>query len=71
MNECFERMPIENLVPLHLRDLTTVDEFLNQLSTCDEHYHHLLNEAKISNEVLCYIGHISYPFQNCHIGLKR
>jgi hypothetical protein len=45
------------------------DEFLAQLPTCDEYYHRLLTEAKDSNEILCYVGHISS--QDCRVGLKR
>jgi hypothetical protein len=67
---CIDELEIENLVPEHLRDLATLDEFARELHTCDEMYHRRLHEAKKTNHVLCYVGRIS-PFQGCTIGLKE
>ncbi|CAG8508864.1 10945_t:CDS:2 [Diversispora eburnea] len=49
-------LPIENIIPEPLRNLTSSSEFLSRLSEFDPHFDNLNQTAKNNNKVLRYVG---------------
>lgn len=64
-----EDVPVLNLVPEHLRDVS-IDEFMEQLDCIDERLEQLRKEADANGELLKYVGVIDPEDHVCKVELR-
>lgn len=63
-------IPVHSLVPEHLRDTPSIDDFLSRFSDADAQMHALLDEANEQNSVLRYVAVLEQG-GSCRVDLKQ